>query len=304
MQTMQRNRQRELQEINEAKQIEKLNRMISKIDKDKLKESIIQPEKIEKSNKDRRKLETDYKASEKNYKPQIEKFWRQRTNEGYKHIIKDRDPTKLNPQKIKEKELIVHTVTDADRNEERIEKEYTNLRNKLEVHDDELKVIYSTTEEAKHKKKFEYEHKYNKNVKYDPSDHNELRDHGIKLLEKEQKKMLKDKAMYDKAIEYGLSANLLTEDELKNIVGIDVDKFKGKYTKTQLHEQKTKQVVSKPVTKPVTKPVVSKPVTKPVVSKPVVTKPTSKRKNITKSVSVTKTTNNRDKYKSRQKRVN
>jgi len=184
-------KQRKIQEI---RQLEKLNRMANNMDNNKLRELIIKPYKEEKkSNSD---LMKKWKKEEVERNPTRERYWKKRTNLPYKNIIKDRKHIDkfINPKrKITKKDLIVHRITNADKNRHLVEKKLNKLRNNLETHNKELKVIYSTSKKLSHKKKFEYYHKYKQRVQYNPSEHNKLKKDKITHYKKEQKKMESNK---------------------------------------------------------------------------------------------------------------
>lgn len=86
-----------IKEIQQVKHIDKMNEMSNTIDKQKIKESVIRPIKIERTKKDRYELENNWKEAEKKYKDtsgkdygvEIQNYWKQRTDQPYKTIIKD-----------------------------------------------------------------------------------------------------------------------------------------------------------------------------------------------------------------------
>jgi hypothetical protein len=209
MQQMQR-----LKEQQQLKQLEKLNELENKFGQEKIRESVIRPIKIESNNKD---VQAKYNVSGKDYENKRNQYWDKRTNQPYKNIIKDeRHINKfLNKKNINEKELIVHRVTDADK--EGVDEEFTELKGKLEKHNNELKVIYSTSHELEHKKKFEYNNKYKYRIKYNPSSHNKLKKDKISYYKREQKKMENDKEKVDVIIESLINKGIFEKSELEDI---------------------------------------------------------------------------------------
>lgn len=227
-------RQKELQKI---KQMEKFNEIENKYDKDKIRESVIKPQKVERKNNVNdiiTNIRKDWgvQISNKNrgnrygdiadqFKEKINKqksnYWEKRTNKPYKNIITDKKYINpfLNKRKIKESELVVHKVTPLDK--EGVDDEYEDLQDKLEKHDNELKVIYSTNKKAEHKKKFEYSHKYKYRVAYNPSDHDKLKKDKIEYYKREQKKAEAGKEKVDTIINSLIDDGMLDEDEIQKL---------------------------------------------------------------------------------------
>jgi len=214
--------------------MEKLNEL-EKMDEKDLKEQIIKPEKIKKKKEDKEELEAGYSVLEGVYKTEdsfkkgASKYWKERTNQPYKNIIKDEKYYKQFLTESKRKkldnrdELIVHKVTDVDKDIDRLEKEYDDKDKEIVEHDGELKVIYATSKEAEHKQKFDYNHVYKFRIKYDPSDHSNLKKSKIDLYKKEQKKIEKDKKNMIDIIDSLINDDLLSPDQLKKL-GITNDK--------------------------------------------------------------------------------
>ena len=203
-----------IKEQQELKQLEKLNQLENKYNKDKIKESVIKPIKIEKDNRD---IKKDYNSKEKEYFKERDELWKIRTNQPYKNIIKDEQQVKkfINRNNIDKSELIVHKVTNLDK--QSVDKEYSQFKNKLETHNNELKVIYSTNKQAEHKKQFEYNHKYKYRIKYDPSDHNKLKQDKIEMFKKEQQKEEENKQKIDNIIENLINNGIFNKEELEEI---------------------------------------------------------------------------------------
>lgn len=242
MQQMQMMQMQKIKELQQMKQIEKLNEMENKMDKEKIKESIIRPIRIERTNKDKQELEARWKESEKqygnskgkNYGPEIQEYWGKRTNEAYKTIIKD--PRFLKTQYKSTKDLIVHRVTDKDK--EGVTEEYTDLSKKLETHNKELKVIYSTTKEAEHKKKFEYNHVYKFRMHYNPKDHDNLKNDKIKYYKEQQRKEEDGKEKMDGIYEMLVNDGIFNEEEIKSLNGNNANVSKNDKKEKYLSRQK------------------------------------------------------------------
>lgn len=225
---MQDNQMERLKKIQETRKIEKLNALNQMKDKKKLAEIVIKPVSIEKHNEDvmpefnklNKNLEAEIKLDPKKKgsgDTVLEKAWKKRTNKPYKNVLKnvltDDDYVK---KKYNDKEdLVIHRVSDADKMG--LEEEFKEFEKELERHDDELKIIYSLSEKANHKKKFEYNKVYKSRIKEDPSSHTELKDSKLEEFKREQKRLDKDNKQYDKIVEILLNEDIFTKEELDEI---------------------------------------------------------------------------------------
>lgn len=155
------------------------------------------------------------------------KYEQSRTNQPYKIII-NREENREDPKRMLEKErmwqttkddnyrpnfrdLIVHTVTDADKDgviEEHDRENY--MRKEL---DDENRVIYSSSNQTKHKKQFEYKHIYKYRIKIDSKNHIELKDDRVAYYEDQQRKIESDRAQSDALLSM-MQANDMIDQEM------------------------------------------------------------------------------------------
>ncbi len=209
------NNYKKMQQSNLLAKINELekNRDRLTLDKDELRNAIIRPIKIEKA--DKQEIIVKFKDLESNVlsKKELEDLWKKRTNQGYKNIIKDEKYQKKDYKK--KEDLIVHKVTDADKLG--VDDELKDFEGKIEMHNGELKIQYSTSKEVEHKKKFEYNNKYKYAAKYDPKAHDDLKDDNVEYFKKEQEKNEKDKKKVDDIIQSLLNSNILTEEEKKDL---------------------------------------------------------------------------------------
>lgn len=207
-----------LSKINELER----NRDRLQLDKDELRNAIIKPLKIEKTDKnDRQEIIIKYRDLENNNfsNRELENLWNKRTNQGYKHIIKDE---KFQKKDYKKKEdLIVHKVTDLDKIG--INNELQNFEKAIETQNGELKIQYSQSKELEHKKKFEYNNKYKYSIKFNPKAHEELKDDNVEYFKQEQEKIEKDKKKIDDIIQNLIETNILTDEEKKDLEDLDGD---------------------------------------------------------------------------------
>lgn len=90
----------------------------------------------------------------------LKNHWNKRTNKPYKNIISDDRYIKKfveNPnRKIGEDELIVHSVTEKDKNIDMLRKDYRELTDGIKKHNKELQNMFSKDNELEHKQKFNY----------------------------------------------------------------------------------------------------------------------------------------------------
>jgi hypothetical protein len=221
-----------IEQIRRAKNISDLG-----MDKKQLSDYIIDPIKIDKTSQDElngklRDMEPMYiipaqtqsQSNNSKYEDQsnayMRELWKSRTNQPYKNVIKkemfENDYKKYYREDIFKKdinnrdELIVHKVIkNIDADEDLLEAEYLLIQEILDKHNGELKDIYSTLNENKYKKEFEYAQKYRYRLEYNPKDSEELKE----FYKKEQKKINKEKKMLEQIIDMLVEDGELTSDE-------------------------------------------------------------------------------------------
>jgi hypothetical protein len=181
----------------------------------------------------------------------LKEWWNSRTNDPYKNILKNLKDT--NKKKYKNKEdFIVHKVSNVDKSEVMLEKEYEDLMALLEMHNNNLKVIYSASEKNKHKQEFRYINKYKYRLKYDPKNFEELKDY----YKSEEKKLQKNNKQLDDLIDSLIDEDILDDEQKKELTkqlqNIEVEmetKRKSKIEKiedqlrNQLGDSKYKQIM-------------------------------------------------------------
>lgn len=187
------------------------------LSKDKLTNFIICPIKVEKESAEKLKKEYNQRDiayvgfKDKDSAPKIVKdLWKGRKNNPWKNILKDEDYTKKFET---EDDLVVHKVTQLDKNFIMTMAEFEEMIEFIEFHDGELRIKYSDAKENKYKEKFDYENKIKHRVKYDPKNYNELK----KFYKHEQKKLKKANKRVDEMIEILLATENFTKEELEEI---------------------------------------------------------------------------------------
>ena len=313
MQAMHAKKMQHFKELQQINQLEKLNELENMVDKEKIRESVIKPTKIDKKNnmddiiknakekwgfeiKKKKSVKNQYDAIDdqfqKNLENQKKVLQKERTNLPYKNIIKnikdgdnhyekhykkfvdnpligEADKTQIEKA---EQDLLVHKVTNADK--EGVEEEFEEFEKNLETHNNELKVIYSSSKEAEHKKQFEYNHKSKYRIKYDPESHDDMKKDKINILKKEQKRMEKGKQTVDDVMQFLADNELLGEIDINNILNENDSGSSDKSSNTDdskqdINPQEVKNVIKPSEVKQIVKPVV-KQVVKPQEVKQVV----------------------------------
>jgi len=171
-------------ENHQNKKLESINKLSNKYDINKLKNLILGAESSVTNNGRETvnlydNLKCEYDEKDKKFQYKLNEYWLKRTNEPYKNIIKDKQYYEKFLQKeklqlIDPNELIIHKTGESDK--KGFDDECEKYTKGIELHNNEIKTIYSMTNELEHKKKFEYEHKYKYNISYDQQTHNELKD--------------------------------------------------------------------------------------------------------------------------------
>ena len=173
---------------------------------DKIRDAIIEPIKIANKNN---KLNNEFDAKKSDYKNEITELWKQRTDDPYKIIIKD----KYIKGAKSTKDLIVHTVTDKDKKDSN--KKFQEYNQTIEKHNNELKMIYSLSNESKNKESFTYNVVYGNRSIYNPKDHVDMKSDQIKYYIDQQKAIDSDKKRIDNLIEDIVNEGIFGQNQKK-----------------------------------------------------------------------------------------
>jgi hypothetical protein len=227
------------QQLQQMHQI-KVNQNQNTVDKDKIKEILIKPIKLEKGNK--LMFEKSFKEREADYKPKLEEYWKKKTNTPYKGILKNQNYD----VKVKdEKDLVVHRITQKDKDVKQVEAKYNEFNDKIKTHDGELKVIYATSKKGEHKKKFDYTHTYqyrkpdvhNSDEDSKEQDHIKIKQDRYNYYKEQQKLQEKNKDKFDAVLEKLVSDKIFSADELG---GFDTKKDEKVVDKKQAYLDRKK----------------------------------------------------------------
>lgn len=204
-----------IRENNTIRQLQNTNNSQNK-NVDKIKEYIL-PEISIKKNNDPILLKKNYEEAKKNYDGVIVDYWKERTNLPYKNILKNED---YNKKISNSKDLIVHRVSNKDKIG--LDQQFDFKKKEFDEQNNELKVIYSSSNKNEHKKKFQYNHIYKYRIQYDPKqketeikDHTQLKNDNNKYIEQKIQKenqLLKDK---ESIISSLVQEGIFNNDELE-----------------------------------------------------------------------------------------
>lgn len=199
-----------MEQISKIKSINNLNMSINQ-----LAQYIINPYKVEKIAKNELlekydNLQNTYITSKKEAPKALQEWWNNRTNNPYKNIMKHENYKK----NFKTGEdLIVHKVSQLDKDKQHLIEEYEKLTNLLKIHDNELEIIYSASKQSEYKKEYDYITKFKYRIKYDPKDYNELK----KFYKSEDKKLNREAKRIDEMIELLLMSDDITKEDISEL---------------------------------------------------------------------------------------
>ena len=212
-----------IEQIKRAKNINEIG-----MKKEELVDLVICPINVEKTTKS--EFDEELKKKEPEYATKnnqiMEAWWQGRTNMPYKNIIKkdlfDKDYKKYYKDSIFEvyskdftnkEKLLIHKITNSDRDTDILEAELELLNLIIEKHNKELKSVYSISNETKFKKEFKYAQKFKYRLEYKPKDSEELKDY----YKKEHKRLIKERKMIDNLIDLIVEKDDLTQDDINNL---------------------------------------------------------------------------------------
>lgn len=156
------------------------------------------------------------KADQSKLPKWLREIYAGRKNTPYKSILKSANILKQEQYDrdfTDEAELLIHKVTQIDKDEIRFVKELAEKLAIFEEHNGELKLIYSASKEAQHKKDFEYVQKYKHRSGYNPEDYTDLK----KYYKKEQKRIDRENKRIDEMIEVLLMNDQVSKEDLEKL---------------------------------------------------------------------------------------
>ena len=198
------------------KKIKKFNNIDQMYNQDELKNLIIKPQKIEKPNIN---IQSLIDNRDNTNKKDLDESRKKRVNQPYKGIIKDFDYSKIRDKH--EEDLIVHTVTQADKDKNIFNEKMDTFEKKIAEQNKDIKDTYSLDKKTEHKKEFDYQHKYKYRVKIDSTDNDDLRVDRIEFYKKEQNKVEENKKKIDDILLNLIDSGILSE----NMESINYDKI-------------------------------------------------------------------------------
>lgn len=200
------------------RKIKKFNNIDQQYNQNEIKDMIIKPIKIEKPNLNINSLIESKKNTNDN---DLNESLQKRTNQPYKGIIKDCDYSKIR-EKIKE-DLIVHKVTEADRDKKIFKSKLGKYRTEIKEQNKNIEDVYALDKKTEHKKEFDYQHKYKYRTKINTDD-NDLRTDRIDFWKKEQQKNEENKKKIDDILINLIDSGVISD----NLETINYDKINTK----------------------------------------------------------------------------
>ncbi len=205
------------------KKIKKFNNIDQMYNQDDLKNLILKPQKIEKSNININSLINNKKKTNES---DLNDCVKKRINEPYKGIIKNFDYSKIREKH--EEDLIVHKVNDEDKNMKLFDSNMDIFRDKITKQNKDIKDVYSIDNKTEHKKEFDYQLKYKYRTKIDTND-DDLRVDRIEFYKKEQSKIEENKKKIDDIFLNLIDSGILSENlDTINYDKIDTNELENK----------------------------------------------------------------------------
>lgn len=220
------------------KKIKKFNSIDQIHNTEDLKNIILKPEKLEKTNIDIKALANN---REKANLAELKQSEQKRVNNPYKGIIKDFNYDK----KLKKQEdLIVHKVTEQDKNMKEFDEKMGNFKTEIVTQNDNIKDTYSLDKKIQHKKDFEYQHKYKYRTKLETNnEESDLRVDRIEFYKKEQHKLENNKKKIDNILLDLIDSGVLSDNlDSINFDKIDADKL-AETLKNTFGEEEYKKLI-------------------------------------------------------------
>ena len=150
-----------------------------------------------------------------------EKLWSGRTNQPYKNIF---PPEMIKKEYKTEKELIVYTVKQEDKNEKIFSENVDKLKDQIGKHNHELKNTFDQTKKKDYETEFEYNNVLKYKVKYDPTQFEDMKNDITEYYKKEQENQEKEKNKTDNIIESMVGLNLNEcDDNIKSNINETIE---------------------------------------------------------------------------------
>ena len=168
-----------------------------------------------------------------------------RKNTPYKSILRNANILKKEQYERDfkdEAELLIHKVTQLDKDEIRFIQELAEKLTIFEEHDGELKLIYSASKEAQFKKDFEYVQKYKHRSGYNPEDYTDLK----KYYKKEQKRINRENKRIDEMVEVLLMSDQISKEDLEKLQStVEIEEDKDDTDMNEVFKQGEKELEKK-----------------------------------------------------------
>uniref|UniRef100_A0A6C0LSP0 Uncharacterized protein n=1 Tax=viral metagenome TaxID=1070528 RepID=A0A6C0LSP0_9ZZZZ len=177
-------------------------------------EEMLKPQKIKKDeNKD---ILPNFKIREEQDNKKFNQQFKM-TNAPYKNIIRDKIINKK-VEDIKLSDLLVHQVTEKDRDKNVFEKEVEMKKKEKKEINQELEIEFHIDNYAKHKAKFEYKESFIRNLAYEANGFDENKQDYIEFYRKHQKEAEEGKQWCDEILRNIVDTGLIKPEELPSNV--------------------------------------------------------------------------------------
>nr|AEX62953.1 hypothetical protein mv_R749 [Moumouvirus Monve] len=141
----------------------------------------------------------------------------------YKTIIKDKIINKK-VEEVKLEDLLVHkSVKGVDDDKDKFEKELKIKENEKEKINDELQIEFNIDNYDKHKKTFEYNATFIRNLAYEQNVFDENKQDCIEFYQKKQKEAEEGKQICDEILRNIIDEGIISKDELPTDNKEDID---------------------------------------------------------------------------------
>lgn len=189
-----------------------------------IREAILHQRKVDQKI-DSQKFNTMYDNIARSSDPDRERLWASRTNQPYKTII----PIQNDKKEYKSQDdLIVYKVKKEDKDKQLFENNIISKKKSLDIHNKELKDNFSQSKKEEHMKEFEYNHVSKYTIKYDPENHDDMKDNVLEYYKKKQAEQEQEKKCVDEIIDKMAETGLTQELNLNSENTSEVQNVKTK----------------------------------------------------------------------------
>lgn len=178
-------------------------------DPERIKEAILDQRRVD-PKIDTAKFNRILNTLDKTFVSERERLCNLRTNQPYKQVLPDKYIKKNYETK---EDLIVYKVQKEDKDEKVFEENAKHIKQAIAQHDKELTDKYTVLKKDDYKNEFEYNNNVKYNIKYDPTDFEDMKENIVDYYKKEQQEQEKNKKCVDDIIEKMISSDLNAHEQ-------------------------------------------------------------------------------------------